>query len=81
MFRMKNSMLGVTPRAGTQVLVRGRISVYEARRVPADRRTPRGGGHRRAAARVRAPESEARAEGLFALERKRSLPRFPRRIA
>lgn len=31
MFRMKNSMVGFTPRAGTQVLVRGRISVYEAR--------------------------------------------------
>src|SRR2546430_2640204 len=31
MFRMQNSLVGFTPRAGTQVLVRGRISVYEAR--------------------------------------------------
>ena len=31
MFRMKNVLVGFTPRAGNQVLVRGRISVYEAR--------------------------------------------------
>src|SRR6266404_8658819 len=31
MFRMQNSLVGLTPRAGAQVLVRGRISVYEAR--------------------------------------------------
>jgi len=31
MFRMNNSLVGFTPRAGAQVLVRGRISVYEAR--------------------------------------------------
>src|SRR5439155_20095893 len=31
MFRAQNSLVGFTPRAGTQVLVRGRISVYEAR--------------------------------------------------
>src|SRR5215831_7570403 len=31
MFRNKNALLGFTPRAGQQVLVRGRISVYEAR--------------------------------------------------
>ena len=31
MFRLKNALVGFTPRAGTQVLVRGRISVYEAR--------------------------------------------------
>src|SRR5580693_805225 len=31
MFRLKNTLVGFTPRSGTQVLVRGRISVYEAR--------------------------------------------------
>src|SRR5215469_11591156 len=31
MYRMKNALVGFTPSAGAQVLVRGRISVYEAR--------------------------------------------------
>ena len=31
MFRMKNVLVGFTPRPGSQVLLRGRISVYEAR--------------------------------------------------
>ena len=31
MFRMKNMFVGFTPRAGLQVLVRGRISLYEAK--------------------------------------------------
>src|SRR5579862_2116992 len=31
MFRLKNVLVGFTPRAGSQVLVRGRIGVYEAR--------------------------------------------------
>src|SRR6478752_9081157 len=31
MFRMKNMLVGFTPRAGSELLVRGRISVYEAR--------------------------------------------------
>ena len=60
MFRLKNALVGFTPRAGQQVLVRGRISLYEAaRRVPADRRAPGGGRRRRAAARVRAAEDAA----------------------
>src|SRR3974377_326005 len=29
MYRLKNSLVGFTPRAGMQVLVRGRISLYE----------------------------------------------------
>ena len=53
MFRLKNTLVGFTPRAGTQVLVRGRISVYEARgEYQLHRRAPRGGRRRRAAARV-----------------------------
>src|SRR5215471_1053855 len=31
MFRTRNTGVGFVPRAGSQVLVRGRISVYEAR--------------------------------------------------
>src|SRR6202046_2041295 len=31
MFRLKNAVLGFTPKAGQQVLARGRISLYEPR--------------------------------------------------
>ena len=53
--RMRSS--GFTPRAGAQVLVRGRISLYEPRGdYQLHRRAPGGGRRRRAAARVRAPQ-------------------------
>jgi exodeoxyribonuclease VII large subunit len=81
MFRMKNSLVGFTPRAGTQVLVRGRISVYEARgeyQLIVEHLEEAGvGALQREFERLK---SRLAAEGLFALERKRSLPRFPRRI-
>jgi len=81
MFRMKNALLGFTPRAGTQVLVRGRISVYEARgeyQLIVEHLEESGvGALQREFERLKA---KLAAEGLFALERKRSLPRFPRRI-
>src|SRR5438067_968403 len=75
MFRMQNSLVGFTPRAGTQVLVRGRISVYE---VIVEHLEEAGiGALKREFERLKA---KLAAEGLFALERKRSLPRFPQRI-
>src|ERR1700726_4540723 len=81
MFRMKNSMVGFPPRAGTQVLARGRISVYEARgehQLIVEHLEEAGiGALRREFDRLKA---RLGAEGLFALERKRSLPRFPQRI-
>ena len=81
MFRMQNSMVGFTPRAGTQVLVRGRISVYEARgeyQLIVEHLEEAGiGALRREFERLKA---KLAAEGLFALECKRSLPRFPQRI-
>ncbi|HEX4649837.1 MAG TPA: exodeoxyribonuclease VII large subunit [Steroidobacteraceae bacterium] len=81
MFRMKNALVGFTPRDGTQVLVRGRISVYEARgeyQLIVEHLEEAGvGALRREFERLKA---KLAAEGLFALERKRSLPRFPRRI-
>ena len=81
MFRQRNSGAGFTPKAGQHVLARGRLSVYE----------PRGeyqfiveyleeagvGALKREFERLK---TKLAAEGLFALERKRSLPRFPRRI-
>ncbi len=81
MFRMKNSLVGFTPRAGAQVLVRGRISVYEARgeyQLIVEHLEEAGiGALRREFERLKA---KLAAEGLFALECKRSLPRFPQRI-
>jgi exodeoxyribonuclease VII large subunit len=81
MFRMKNTLLGFTPRAGSQLLVRGRISVYEARgeyQLIVEHLEESGvGALQREFERLKA---KLAAEGLFALERKRSLPRFPRRV-
>ncbi len=81
MFRMKNALVGFTPRPGTQVLVRGRVSVYEARgeyQLIADHLEEAGvGALKREFERLK---TRLAAEGLFALERKRALPRFPRRI-
>jgi exodeoxyribonuclease VII large subunit len=81
MFRMKNVLVGFTPRAGSQVLVRGRISVYEARgeyQLIVEHLEEAGvGALKREFERLK---TQLAAEGLFALERKRALPRFPRRI-
>ena len=81
MFRMKNALVGFTPRAGMQVLIRGRISVYEARgeyQLIAEHLEEAGiGALKREFERLKA---RLAAEGLFAPERKRALPRFPRRI-
>jgi exodeoxyribonuclease VII large subunit len=81
MFRSKNALLGFTPRAGQQVLVRGRISVYEARgeyQLIVEHLEEAGvGALQREFERLKA---KLAAEGLFASERKRALPRFPRRV-
>jgi exodeoxyribonuclease VII large subunit len=81
MFRMKNVLVGFTPRPGMQVLIRGRVSVYEARgeyQLIADTLEEAGvGALKREFERLKI---RLAAEGLFAPERKRALPRFPRRI-
>ncbi len=81
MFRTKNMLIGFTPRSGSQVLVRGRVSVYEARgeyQLLVEHLEEAGlGALRREFERLK---SQLQAEGLFALPRKRALPRFPRRI-
>src|SRR6516162_7491290 len=81
MYRLKNSLVGFTPRAGMQVLVRGRISLFEPRgefQLIVEHLEEAGvGALRREFERLKA---RLAAEGLFALERKRALPRFPRRI-
>jgi exodeoxyribonuclease VII large subunit len=81
MFRMKNALVGFTPRDGAHLLLRGRISVYEARgeyQLIVEHLEEAGvGALKREFERLK---TRLAAEGLFALERKRALPRFPRRI-
>jgi exodeoxyribonuclease VII large subunit len=78
MFRMKNALVGFTPRPGMQVLLRGRLSVYEARgeyQLIAEHLEEAGvGALKREFERLKA---RLAAEGLFARERKRAPPRFP----
>jgi exodeoxyribonuclease VII large subunit len=82
MFRLKNAALGFTPKAGQQVIARGRVSLYEPRgeyQLIVDHLEEAGiGALQREFERLKA---RLAAEGLFASERKRGLPRFPRRIA
>ena len=82
MFKVKNSALGFTPKAGQHVIARGRVSLYEPRgeyQLIVDHLEEAGlGALQREFERLKA---KLAAEGLFASERKRSLPRFPRRIA
>jgi len=81
MFRQKNAGLRFTPRAGQHVLARGRISLYEPRgdyQLIVEHMEEAGlGALNREFERLKA---KLAAEGLFAQERKRELPRFPRRI-
>ena len=81
MFRMQNSLVGFTPRDGAHLLLRGRISVYEARgeyQLIVEHLEEAGvGALKREFERLKA---RLAAEGLFAPERKRPLPRFPQRI-
>jgi exodeoxyribonuclease VII large subunit len=81
MFRTRNTGVGFVPRAGAQVIARGRISVYEARgeyQLVVEHLEEAGvGALKREFERLKA---KLAAEGLFALGRKRALPRFPRRI-
>src|SRR6202035_1346073 len=81
MFRQRNIAVGFAPRAGPHVLARGRFSVYEARgdyQLIVEHLEEAGvGALRREFEKLKV---KLAAEGLFALERKRALPRFPRRI-
>jgi len=81
MFRQRNLSVAFTPRAGQQVLARGRVSLYEPRgdfQLIVEHLEEAGiGALKREFERLKA---KLAAEGLFAEARKRPLPRFPRRI-
>jgi len=81
MWRSVAQVQDYLPATGDQVLAHGRVGVYEAGgryQLYVDRIRPAGlGGLYLAFERLKA---RLEAEGLFAEERKRPLPRFPRRI-
>ena len=78
MFVNRNRYARIQPGDGQQVVVRGRVSLYEDRgefQIIVDQMEPAGEGALRQA--FDALKLKLDAEGLFALERKRDLPRFP----
>jgi exodeoxyribonuclease VII large subunit len=81
MFRLRTLGTGFVPRVGQQVLARGRVSLYEARgeyQLIVEHLEEAGlGALQREFERLKA---KLAAEGLFAEECKRPLPRFPARI-
>jgi exodeoxyribonuclease VII large subunit len=81
MFRQRSRQLDFEPRNGQQVLVRGRVSIYEARgefQLVVDHAEPAGEGLLRQ--RFDALKRKLAAEGLFDEARKRALPTLPRCI-
>lgn len=82
LFRGNASGLGFRPENGQQVLVRGRLSLYEPRgdyQLIADAMLEAGAGALQQA--FEALKRKLEAEGLFAPERKQKLPKWPRRIS
>jgi exodeoxyribonuclease VII large subunit len=81
MFRQKNQFLRFMPKDGMHVQIRGRVSLYEPRgdyQFIADAMEEAGEGLLRR--KFELLKAKLAAEGLFAEERKRPLPRLPRRI-
>jgi exodeoxyribonuclease VII large subunit len=80
-FRSSHRYWKFKPQDGLAVLARGRVDVYEVRgeyQFLVDLLEPQGLGALQLA--FEQLKKKLAAEGLFAVERKRALPRFPRRI-
>ncbi|QKT02711.1 exodeoxyribonuclease VII large subunit [Ectothiorhodospiraceae bacterium 2226] len=81
MFRTRAGLLSVRPENGMQVVVRARISIYEPRgdyQLIVEHLEEAGDGALQRA--FEQLKQRLAAEGLFATELKRPLPRFPRRV-
>ncbi len=81
MFRNRNANLKFKPENGQKVLVRARISLFEARgnyQLILDHMEPAGDGALQRA--YEALKHKLDQEGLFAKEHKKTLPYFPKRI-
>ena len=81
-WRSAAARLRFEPRDGMEVIVRGRLSVYAPRgdyQLSIEEVHPKGMGARELA--LRQLREKLQQLGYFAPERKRRLPRFPRRVA
>ncbi|TAJ98466.1 MAG: exodeoxyribonuclease VII large subunit, partial [Candidatus Manganitrophaceae bacterium] len=81
-FRSHGRFLRFTPKEGQSVLIRGHLTVYEAKgeyQLIVDYIEPRGAGALQGA--FEALKEKLRAEGLFDPGRKKEIPPFPQRIA
>src|ERR1700746_2927388 len=81
MFRSSARLLRFRPADGLQVVVRGRITVYEERgelQISAEYIEPKGTGSLQVA--FEQLKAKLEAEGLFAAERKKPIPTLPSRI-
>src|SRR5215470_18085561 len=82
MFTNRNRFVRFKPRDGMQVILRGRVSVYEQRgdfQLLADHLEPAGEGALRAA--FETLRAKLAAQGLFDTERKKPVPPFPKHVA
>jgi len=81
MFRSAARLLRFRPADGLQVVVRGRVTVYEDRgelQISAETVEPKGAGSLQLA--FEQLKAKLEAEGLFAAERKKAIPSLPSRI-
>ena len=82
MFRSYVSRIKFTPENGQQVIVRGRVSVYErdgVYQIYAEEMNDAGLGD--IALKFEQTKKKLEAEGLFNLDSKRKIPKFPKKIA
>jgi exodeoxyribonuclease VII large subunit len=82
MFRGYNSRLKFKPKDGMEVIVRGRVTVYEPRgnyQITCELMEPVGAGALQKA--FEQLKEKLKNEGLFEASRKRSLPSFPKHVA
>jgi exodeoxyribonuclease VII large subunit len=81
MFRSSAKLLRFRPADGMQVVVRGRVTVYEDRgelQISAEYIEPKGAGSLQIA--FEQLKAKLQAEGLFAAERKKAVPTLPARV-
>jgi exodeoxyribonuclease VII large subunit len=81
MFSSKARLLRFRPADGMQVVVRGRVTIYEDRgelQIAAEYLEPKGAGSLQVA--FEQLKAKLEAEGLFAAERKKAIPTLPARI-
>ena len=81
MFRSSARLLRFRPADGLQVIVRGRVTIYEDRgelQISAEYIEPKGAGSLQLA--FEQLKAKLEAEGLFAAERKKPIPSLPSRI-